>query len=97
MDEYTSGYTNSYQHTHPPQHDSYHHTHTSSAEHYPPPPPPPNEPPPAAAHHGGAFSSIIPAPLEEYLPLILMGLGALGVYLYIKKDSDGGILGTFLK
>jgi len=96
MDEYTSGYTNSYQHTHPPHHDSYHHTHTSGAEHYPPPPPP-NEPPPIEPHHSGILGGVIPHQLEEYLPLILMGLGVLGIYLYIKKDGDGGILGSFLK
>ena len=97
MDEYTSGYTNSYQHTHPPHHDSYHHIHTSGSEHYPPPPPPSEPPPPAEPHHSGILGGIIPHQFEEYLPLILMGLGALGIYLYIKKDGDSGILGGFLK
>lgn len=104
MDEYTTSYQNAYHHNphHPPQyHDPTQQSHntydTTTAQAVPPPPLEAPILPPATQQHGGFLSAIMPSQMEEHLPLLLMGLGALGVYLYIKKDGEGGILGSFLK
>lgn len=98
MDEYTNPYTNPYNHS-PPHHPHGEHYHTQESANYQAPPPetPPLPPPPPPSSSGGFLTNIVPANLETHLPLILMGLGALGVYLYIKQDDKDGLLGHFLK
>ena len=47
---------------------------------------------------GGILHSFGLGAFEEYLPMVLIGLGILGVYLWLQKDEGGigGIFGRFL-
>jgi len=72
-------------------------TYDHQPHYYEEPPPPPLEPerapgPLAAFGIGNDW-------LDEYLPILLILLGALGVYLWMDRQggSLGGLLGGFLK
>lgn len=83
MDEYRGRFATHNNHREPPPHPE------------PPPPEPPPLPPPTKGllgnfGIGGDF-------LGEYLPILLILLGLVGVYLMFGKgDGLGGLLGGFL-
>ena len=47
---------------------------------------------------GGILHNFGLGAFEEYLPMVLIGLGILGVYLWLQKEEGGlaGIFGRFL-
>lgn len=99
MDEYrNSQHTYSRPTPHPPPVPPPPHMHHVPPRHstMPPMPPPPPEtaPPPESAGLLGNLGG-----LSEHLPLILMGLGGLGVYLWLQKQEGGigDVLGGLLK
>ena len=82
--------------------DEYRSRYETGGRHEPHPPPcetchdaPPPVPPPRGLL--GQFG--LPGGLGEYLPILLILLGALGVYLWLDKQNMGlgGLLGGFMK
>ena len=78
------------------EHRGRHEAYARRDQHHRGEPPPPIYPPEPAPSQGLLDSFGIGGEfLEEYLPILLILLGALGVYLLLGKQ--GGILGGFLK